>query len=241
MQRRLQEVTEELEDRRQELAGVYQCLGQAEERIALQSWAQEALDKLAPPTTTVASTQTEDPSRLPAMPLADVPPTPPVPTTAGSIQQEVVPMAEGPTMPSGEEIGVPPALDTQTPAAPPSTAPPPPTIEVQGPTPLNSQEGEKVAAFLEVPTAPAFSGATPGGPPRRTQSRSRSPAPNPADCRRSSRLATPTPSVVAVASPVPVVEPRHSPRIATPSPSPGSLKRSSTPADKEPPVKKRQV
>jgi hypothetical protein len=151
MQQRLQEVTEELEDRRRELTEVYQRLGQAEERIALQSRAQEALDKLAPPMTTVASTQTEDQSRLPA----DVPPTPPVPTTAGSIQQQVVPMAEGPTTPSEEETGVPPALDTQTAAAPP-TAPPPPTIEVQGPTPLNSQEGEKVAAFLDMPTAPAL-------------------------------------------------------------------------------------
>jgi hypothetical protein len=75
-------------------------------------------------------------------------------------------------MPLGEEVGrpsaMPPALDTQTPAAPPFTAPPLPTIEVQGPTPLNSQEGDKAASLLEVPMAPALSAAIPGGPPRRS-------------------------------------------------------------------------
>jgi hypothetical protein len=155
--------------------------------------------------------------------------------------KECVNQAQGLTMPLGEDVGrpaaMPPALDTQMLAAPPSTAPSPPTIEVQGPTPLNSQEGDKAASLLEVPMAPALSAAIPG-PPRRSWSHSRSPAPNPADCRRSSRLVTPTPSVVATPSPQ---EPRRSPRIATPSPASGSRKRSSPPADKEPPAKKRQV
>jgi hypothetical protein len=209
-----------------EITDVYVRLGRAEERIALQSQALEALNNpAAPPTTTAASTQTEDPSSPSAMPPAPNPSTPAVHTTAASTQMGDVPMAEGPTMPSGEEVGrpsaMPPALDTQTPAAPSSAAPPPPTIEVQGPTPLNSQEGDKAASLLEVPTPPA---AIPGGSPRQSWSRSCSPAPNPADCRRSPRLATPTPSVVATPSPSPVEEPRRSPQIATPSPASGSRK-----------------
>lgn len=234
----MQEATEELASQSREITDVYVRLGRAEERIALQSRALEALNNpAAPPTTTLASTQTEDPSPPSAMPPAPNPPTVHVDTTAASTQKGDVPMAEGPTMPSGEKVGGPSAM----PAAPPSAAPPPPTIEVQGPTPLNSQEGNKAASLLEVPTAPALPAAIPGGSPRQSRSRSRSPAPNPADCRRSPRLATPTPSVVAAPSPPPVEEPRRSPRIATPSPASGSRKRSSPPADKEPPAKKRRV
>jgi hypothetical protein len=204
---------------------VYVRLGRAEERIALQSRALEALkNPAAPPTTTAASTQMEDPSPPLAMPPAPNPSTPAVHTTVASTQTGDVPMAEGLTMPLGEEVGhpsaMPPALDTQTPAAPPSTAPPPPTIEVQGPTPLNSQEGNKPASLLEVPTAPALSASIPGSP-RRSRRRTHSPAPNPADCRCFPQLTTPTPSVVAAPSPQ---EPRCSPHIATPSPASGSHK-----------------
>jgi hypothetical protein len=225
-----------------EIMDVYVRLSRAEERIALQSRALEALNNpAAPPTTTAASTQMEDPSS----PSAPNPLTPAVHTTAASTQTGDVPVAEGPTMPSGEEVGRPsamlPALDTQTSAAPSSAAPPPLTIEVQGPTPLNSQEGDKAASLLEVPTAPAPPAAIPGGSLRQSRSHSRSPAPNPADCHRSPRLATPTPSVVAAPSPPPVEEPRRSPRIAMPSPASGSRKRSSPPADKEPPAKKCRV
>lgn len=167
--------------------------------------------------------------------------------------QEVLEMAAAAPPPttaaSSTQTEGPPALDAQRPAAPPSAVPPPPTIEVEGPTPHNSQEGEKATGLLVVPPAPALSTATQAVPWRQSRSRSRSPVANPADLRRSPRLATPTPSAVAEPSPPPVAEttpgeptvPRRSPRLATPDPSPGSLKRSSTPADKEPPAKKRRV
>jgi hypothetical protein len=243
LEEQLQEAMEVLSSQSREITDVYVRLGRAEERIALQSRALEALNNpAAPPTTTAASTQTEDPSPLSAMLLAPNPPTAPVDTTAALTQKGDVPMAEGSTMPLGEDVGrpsaMPPALNTQTPAAPLSTAPLP-TIEVQGPTPLNSQEGDKAASLLPVPLAPAPAlSAAISGSPRQSQSRTRSPAPNPADCRRSPRLATPIPSVVAAPSPQ---EPRHSPRIAMPSPASGSRKRSSPPADKEPPAKKCRV
>jgi hypothetical protein len=81
---------------------------------------------------------------------------PPPTTTEGSTQTEEVPMAEGPKMPS---------------PAPASSAPLAPTIEVQGPTPHNSQEGKKAPDLLEVPTAPALPPAIEAGPLRQSQSR----------------------------------------------------------------------
>jgi hypothetical protein len=152
LEEQFQEAMEEFMSQSREITDVYVRLGRAEERIALQSWALEALNNpAAPPTTTAASTQTEDPSPL----SAPNPSTPAVHTTAASNQTGDVLMAEGPTMPLGEEVGrpsaMPPALDTQMPAAPSSAAPPPLTIEVQGPTPLNSQEGDKAAVREYMP------------------------------------------------------------------------------------------
>jgi len=271
----LQEVTTELEAQQRELREVYRRLRQAEERLTLQGRAQGALDTpeaLPPPTRTAAIPpapatplpQWEDapiapvaPSTVPptvppppaveegpAMPLGEATAIPPAPAP---VPPSTVPppptVEEGPAMPLGEATAIPPA------PAPPSTVPPPipppPTIEVQGPTPQNSQEGEKAAALLEVPVQPGIPAATQPGPQRQSRSRSHSPAVNPAEVRRSPRLATLSPSAAAERTPSPgtvtdPTVPRRSPRIASPAPSPGSLKRSATPVDKGP-AKKRRV
>jgi len=109
MERKLEEVMEELEALKRDLWEVYKRLN---DRL------QEALDMptaTPPPTTIMMSTQTEvAPSAPAAMLPALNPPTPPVLTTAFTCQWGDAPMVEGPTKPSGEEMAPPPALDTQT-------------------------------------------------------------------------------------------------------------------------------
>lgn len=267
-----------MEARKRQLLKVCRRLVRAEGQIRLQGPPQEALDMPAappPPATTSASTQTEGPSPPlasnsptpqledapmegetglpPAMPSAPADQTSPVPplTVPPPVPPPVLPsptFEEGPTMPLGEAKALPPAPAPAPPSTVPPPLPPPPTIEVQGPTPQNSQEGEKATGLLEVPSAPALS-APQAGPSRQSRSRSRSPV-DPATLRRSPRLASPGPSI-ADPTPPPLPEttpgtvteptvPRRSPRIVTPTPSPGSLKRSATPGDKGP-AKKRRV
>jgi len=72
-ERKLEEVTDELEARKRELWEVYKRLRQVEEQNTLQGQAQGALNmpKTAPPpTTTAASTQTEAAPTPPMLPRA---------------------------------------------------------------------------------------------------------------------------------------------------------------------------
>ncbi len=222
----LETLLEENERTKRQVKELAEELGK-KDRIVLLSRAQVAFSMpvagtSGPPTTTMASTQTEGAS------LVTAPPT--------TIQQRV-------------DLAIPPAI---VPAAqlvemspPPITTAPldPPIIEVQGPTPQNSQEGETGTSLLKVPPAHTEPASTEPDPSRRSRTRSRSPAPNPSDLRRSPRLASPLPSNIAESTPSSATdptEPRRSPRLATPGPSSGLLKRPSPPADDEPPAKRRR-
>ena len=132
--RQVKELAEELG---RLLVVVYKCLGKAEEQIVLLSRAQVVFSMpvagtSGPPTMTMASTQTEGASLVMATPT--------------TIQQRVYLAIPSAIVPVAQLVEMSP---------PPITTAPLdlPTIEVQGPTPQYSQEGETGTSLLKVPPA----------------------------------------------------------------------------------------
>jgi hypothetical protein len=207
---RVEELSDELIERNQVVRVLQKHLHKAEEQISLLST--PVTDTTMPLATT--SRRAVDSNVPPAIdplisPLATTPPAiqAPVvlpPATSELVKPPLATLVNAPTMDTGTVskhapsqitlgdsstvggatmIPTAPEPDTATNMAPPLQ----PVIQVQGPTPQNSQEGEsKKTGLLEVPAATEA--------PAARKSRSRSTSVDPAEPRRSPQLTSPCPS-----------------------------------------------